>query len=185
MSSHAKARLAPPLRPAAFFDRDGVINIDRGYVHSADHFVLMDGAIETLRLCRSKGFLVFVVTNQAGVARGFYDEAAVAVLHEHMRARLAEHGAFIDDIRYCPHHLEGSVSSYVRACNWRKPNPGMILDLVRHWPVDLSRSFLVGDKTSDIEAARAAGVAGHLFVGGNLADFVRPIVTAIAPLPAA
>jgi D-glycero-D-manno-heptose 1,7-bisphosphate phosphatase len=162
-------------RPAAFFDRDGVINIDHGYVHSPDQFDLVAGAGEGLRLCREMGFLIFIVTNQAGVAYGYYDEAAIDALHKHMRTLLARSGAVIDDIRYCPHHPQAVVSSYACACDWRKPRPGMILDLARQWSVDLTRSFLVGDKMSDLEAASAAGVKGHLFSGGNLVEFLKPI----------
>lgn len=167
-----------PLHPAAFFDRDGVINVDHGYVHAAERFELVAGAARALRSCRDMGFLVFVVTNQAGVARGYYGEAAIATLHDHMRALLACQSAFIDDIRYCPHHPNGTVPAYARACDWRKPGAGMILDLACHWSVDLHRSFLVGDNMSDVDAARAAGIGGHLFPGGDLADFVIPIATA-------
>lgn len=165
-------------RPAAFFDRDGVINVDHGYVHSPARFELITGAGAALRLCREMGFLVFIVTNQAGVAYGYYDETAVAALHRHMRLLLASEGASIDDIRYCPHHPQASLPRYARLCDWRKPGSGMIRDLARHWPVDLNRSFMVGDKASDVEAATAAGMAGYLFPGGDLAAFVRPIATA-------
>lgn len=164
------------LRPAAFFDRDGVINVDCGYVHSPDRFELVAGVARALRRCREAGFFVFIVTNQAGVARGYYDEAAIARLHDHLRTCLKREGAIIDDIRYCPHLPGAAVARYARDCNWRKPAPGMILDLARHWRVDMRRSFLVGDKDSDIAAARAAGIAGHLFAGGDLADFVAPIL---------
>jgi len=168
--------MAPPLRPAAFFDRDGVINVDHGYVHDPDQFELIPGAAQALRLCRDAGFLVFIVTNQAGVARGYYDEAAIAHLHDHLQACLMREGASVDDIRYCPHLPDAPVARYDCDCSWRKPAPGMLLDLAKHWPVDLQRSFLVGDKDSDIAAARAAGVTGYLFEGGNLAEFIAPIV---------
>lgn len=169
------------LRPAAFFDRDGVINVDHGYVHSPDRFELIAGVARALRLCRDAGFLVFIVTNQAGVARGYYDEAAIQRLHDHLRACLMREGASVDDIRYCPHLPDAAVARYARDCTWRKPAPGMILNLARHWPVDLRRSFLVGDKDTDIAAAQAAGVAGHLFAGGDLADFVAPILAETPP----
>lgn len=168
---------AVALRPAAFFDRDGVINVDHGYVGTPDRLELIPGAAAALRACREAGLLVFVVTNQSGIARGYFDETALAVLHDHLRALLAQEGAGIDDIRYCPHHPdEVALPAYRRACDWRKPGPGMILDLARAWHVDLPHSFMVGDKPSDMEAAAAAGVPGHLFAGGDLHDFVRPIL---------
>jgi len=168
------------LRPAAFFDRDGVINIDHGYVHTADRLDLIEGAAATLRRCRDAGFLVFVVTNQSGIARGYFNETALVGFHDHLRVMLAEQGATIDDIRYCPHHRDAVVPAYQRACDWRKPGPGMILDLARAWQVDLSRSFLIGDKTTDMEAATAAGITGYLFDSGDLLAFVDPILDQIS-----
>ncbi len=165
-----------PSRPAAFFDRDGVINVDRGYVGTADRFTLMPGAAAALRECRAAGLLVFVVTNQSGIARGYYDETALEALHAHMRVLLLREGAAIDDIAYCPHHPEAPLARYRLDCECRKPRPGMILDLARRWDVALSRSMLIGDKDSDIAAAQAAGVEGFLFPGGDLSDFIRPIL---------
>ncbi|MBC7281918.1 HAD family hydrolase [Hoeflea sp.] len=165
---------------AAFFDRDGVINIDHGYIDAPEQYELVEGAAAAIAACRAAGLRVFVVTNQSGIARGLFDEAALARLHEHMRAMLARQGAAIDDIRYCPHHVDGTVPEYRRACEWRKPEPGMILDLAREWRVDMARSFLVGDKDSDIEAAKAAGIAGYRFRGGDLLAFVRPILDRMA-----
>jgi D-glycero-D-manno-heptose 1,7-bisphosphate phosphatase len=160
------------LRPAVFFDRDGVINLDHGYVGDADHFDLVEGAARALRLCREAGYLVFIVTNQAGVARGLFEEKDVNALHAHMKALLAAEGAVIDDIRYCPHHPEAIRARYRKECAWRKPGAGMILDIARQWPVDLERSFLVGDKARDMEAARAAGLRGFLYENGPLDLFV-------------
>jgi D-glycero-D-manno-heptose 1,7-bisphosphate phosphatase len=164
------------LRPAAFFDRDGVINVDHGYIGTIDRFELIEGAAETLRACHGAGMLVFIVTNQSGIARGYFDEAALTLLHHHMMTILAKEGAMIDDIRFCPHHVDGTISGYRHACKWRKPAPGMILDLIQKWHVDRNRSFLVGDKASDMEAAKSAGIAGHRFMGGDLSAFVRPIL---------
>ncbi|MBV9286502.1 MAG: HAD family hydrolase, partial [Hyphomicrobiales bacterium] len=166
----ARGRL---VRPAVFLDRDGVLNVDRGYVHAPDQIEWVAGAKETVKLFNDKGYYVFVVTNQAGVARGRYEEEAVGALHRWMARELASSAASIDDWRYCPFHPAGSVAAYAAAHPWRKPEPGMILDLLARWPVKRSGSFLIGDKTSDIEAARAAGIPGFLFEGGDLLAFAR------------
>ncbi|SDO26407.1 D-alpha,beta-D-heptose 1,7-bisphosphate phosphatase [Methylobacterium phyllostachyos] len=163
-------------RRAAFFDRDGVINIDHGYVHTAEQLEFVAGAAAALRTCRDAGFLIFIVTNQSGIARGYYDEDALKRFHQHLCAELAAHDARVDDIRYCPHLEDAAIPAYRQACACRKPAPGMILDLAQTWSIDLTRSFMVGDKTSDMVAAAAAGVQGYQFHGGNLHDFVEAIL---------
>jgi D,D-heptose 1,7-bisphosphate phosphatase len=160
-------------RPAIFLDRDGVLNVDRGYVHDPGQVEWVQGAKEAVKLLNDAGYYVFVVTNQAGVAKGLYEEEAVGALHRWMSNELAIIGASIDDWRYCPFHPKGSVAAYRAAHHWRKPSPGMILDLIAHWPIEREQSLLIGDKASDIQAADAACVAGHLFEGGDLMDFVR------------
>jgi D,D-heptose 1,7-bisphosphate phosphatase len=164
-------------RPAAFLDRDGVLNVDRGHVGEIGRFEWIDGAREAVRLFNDAGWLVFVVTNQAGVAKGFYAEADVAALHAHMADGLAEAGAHVDDWRYCPHHPEASGAAYRRACPWRKPQPGMLLDLIAKWDCRLEGSLLIGDKDSDLAAASAAGVAGHKFAGGCLLQFAQALLS--------
>lgn len=151
-------------RPALFLDRDGVLNVDHGHVGSIDRFEWIDGAIDTVRRANDLGWLVFVVTNQAGVAKGHYDEDAVRALHQFMQAELLAHGAHIDEYRYCLYHPQGSVERYRCVSDDRKPSPGMLLDLMKRWPVDKDRSLMVGDKDSDIEAAGAAGVKGLMLV---------------------
>jgi D-glycero-D-manno-heptose 1,7-bisphosphate phosphatase len=163
-------------RPAVFLDRDGVLNVDHGYVHAPEQVEWIAGAREAVRLLNHAGYYLFVITNQAGVARGFYGEDDVVRLHRWMSEDLASVGAAIDDWRYCPYHPEGSVDAYRAAHDWRKPKPGMILDLLNHWPVEREKSFVVGDKASDLEAAEAAGLTGYLFQGGNLLEFVRTIL---------
>jgi D,D-heptose 1,7-bisphosphate phosphatase len=160
-------------RPAVFFDRDGVLNRDDGYTHRADHFRWNEGAIEAIRQVNDRGWYVFVVTNQAGIARGFYGEEEVVRLHQWMNLQLRPKGAHIDDFRYCPYHPDGTVARYAKTSDWRKPNPGMILDLIKAWPVDVENSVLIGDKDIDIEAAQRAGIASRLYQGGGLAGLVR------------
>ena len=162
-------------RPAAFLDRDGVLNEDAGYVHRADQVRWIDGARETVRWLNDAGYLVFVVTNQAGIARGFYSEQHVADLHAWMNQELRKNGAHIDCIEYCPYHPEATVERYRRVSELRKPAPGMLKKLLSEWSVDISQSFLIGDRATDLEAAAAAGIRGHLFAGGNLLDFVKKL----------
>jgi D-glycero-D-manno-heptose 1,7-bisphosphate phosphatase len=175
--ARAQSELPKALRrPALFLDRDGVINVDHGYVGTRERFDWMPGAREAIRLATSRGWHVFVVTNQAGVARGYYDEAAVRALHAWMEDEVRAAGGTIDDTRYCPFHPEAPLAEYRRESDWRKPAPGMILDLMRAWRLDRTRCVLVGDKPIDMTAASAAGMAGHLFRGGDLAEFIAPLL---------
>jgi D-glycero-D-manno-heptose 1,7-bisphosphate phosphatase len=167
-------------RPAVFFDRDGVLNRDIGYLHRPGEVEWLEGAQHAIRLCNDAGYFVFVVTNQAGVARGYYGEQDVLNLHAWMNGELARQGAHVDAFEYCPHHPDGVEGPYRRACRRRKPEAGMILDVLSHWPIDQQSSFLVGNMQSDLDAAAGAGVKGHLYQGGNLADLVA---ARLAPPP--
>lgn len=167
-----RSMTAATTRPAAFLDRDGVLNIDHGYTHRADDFEWVPGAREAIRILNDRGYFVFVVTNQAGVAHGYYDEAAVKSLHAWMQKDLQTLGAHVDRFEYCPHHPEGAVAAYARACDRRKPGAGMLRDCMTRWPVDMAKSFLIGDKQSDVDAATAVGIPGYLFKGEGLRDLV-------------
>ena len=160
-------------RPAVFFDRDGVLNHDSGYTFEIDKLQWIEGAREAVKAVNDAGYFAFVVTNQSGVARGFYEESHVHALHRWMADEMAAMGAHIDAFEYCPDHPDGTVARYRRVSDRRKPEPGMITDLLGRFPVETDASILIGDKQSDLEAARAAGVQGHLFSGGNLEAFVR------------
>jgi D-glycero-D-manno-heptose 1,7-bisphosphate phosphatase len=170
------------LYPAVFLDRDGVLNHDVAYAHRPDQIVWMEGAFAALRRLTELGYRIFVVTNQAGVARGYYEEHAVHRLHEWMAGEVAKHGGRIDEFRYCPHHPDGTVPAYVRSCECRKPGPAMLLDLIDRWSVDPDSSYLVGDRDSDMQAADAAGIRGFLFKGGNLNAFLEAILADRSPL---
>ena len=160
-------------RPAVFFDRDGVLNHDSGYTFEAGKLHWIEGAQEAVKAVNDAGYFAFVVTNQSGVARGFYEESHVHALHRWMADEMAAIGAHIDAFEYCPDHPDGTVERYRRVNDRRKPGAGMITDLLARFPVNADKSLLVGDKPSDLEAARAAGLQGHLFSGGNLEAFVR------------
>jgi D,D-heptose 1,7-bisphosphate phosphatase len=163
-------------RRALFLDRDGVINVDHGHVGSRDRFEWMPGALDTIRHATSSGWHVFVVTNQSGVARGLYDQAAVRDLLDWIGDEARHHGGTIDDARYCPFHPDATVPAFRALSDWRKPAPGMLLDLIRAWELDPARCIMIGDQPTDLEAAAAAGIASHLFRGENLLSFGGPIL---------
>jgi histidinol-phosphate phosphatase family protein len=167
-------------RAAVFFDRDGVLIEDTGYPHRPEQARLIPGATTAVKALNDAGSFVFVVTNQAGVARGYYPEEQVSVMHRWLAEVLAQAGAHVDEFAYCPFHPEAVLPAYRKDCPRRKPRPGMLTDLMAAWPVRPEGSFLVGDKQTDLQAAKAAGLPGHLFTGGNIADFVADIVGSTA-----
>jgi len=173
--------IAQSHRPAAFLDRDGVLNVDHGYSHRPDQLEWIAGAPQGVRLLNEAGYLAIVVTNQSGVARGLYNEAAVRQFHNHMQDSLRPQGSHIDAFYFCPHHPDGTVKELAVRCNCRKPGTGMLEQATRDWPIDLGRSFLIGDKDDDMAAAAAFNIHGIKFNAGvdSLVDVVRRQLTAV------
>jgi D-glycero-D-manno-heptose 1,7-bisphosphate phosphatase len=165
----------PAKARAAFIDRDGVINEERNYVHRIADFVLLPGVVQGLSLLRNAGYRLIVVTNQAGIAHGYYDQGAMERLHDHLRSLLAQNGVVLDAIYLCPHHPQGSVKALAIECECRKPLPGMLLQAAKDFDLDLSASVLIGDKISDVLAGRRAGVGRTVIVesGHNLEPSAR------------
>ena len=162
-------------RPAAFLDRDGVINEDRGYVHRWEDFAFVPGAVEGMRRLQAAGYALVVVTNQSGIARGYYDEAALERLHDMLRAALAEQGVSLAAIEYCPHLPQAEVARHALECDCRKPAPGMILRAARALDLDLARSVLFGDKPSDVEAGTRAGVGRCVLLATDGQPGAQPV----------
>lgn len=143
---------------AVFLDRDGTINLDKGYFYLPEEFEFEQGSVEAIRLLNQAGYKVFVISNQSGIARGCFTEAQVDHLHQWMNEELAKSDAHIDAFYYCPHHAELGVGSYKKICDCRKPAPGLLLKAGREWNIDMKHSYMVGDHNSDIGAGTAAGV---------------------------
>ena len=149
-------------RRALFLDRDGVINVDQGYVSRSDNFEFIEGIFDLCRRAKSLGYLILVVTNQAGIGRGYYSEQDFLELTKWMSGVFRDRGAPIDKVYFCPCHAEHGIGIYKVDSFFRKPAPGMILQAAKEFDIDLSQSVLVGDKDSDIQAGIAAGVGRNL-----------------------
>ncbi len=157
-------------KKAVFLDRDGTINVEKGYVHRAEDFEFIPGAPQAIGMLRDAGFLVIVVTNQSGVARGYYSLEDVHRLHGHMDSELAAYGTVVDAYCICPHHPMGEVGEFAKVCDCRKPLPGMLLEAAAKFSIDLGSSYMVGDKLTDVEAALAAGCRPVFVTTGYGAD---------------
>jgi D-glycero-D-manno-heptose 1,7-bisphosphate phosphatase len=147
---------------ALFLDRDGVINVNHGYVHKPEAFDFIEGIFEICRRARQKGYLLIVVTNQAGIGRGYYSEQDFHALTEWMQQQFASRGADIAKVYWCPDHPEFGIGAYKRESNFRKPAPGMILAAADEFNIDLSSSILLGDSATDIQAGKAAGIRNNI-----------------------
>jgi len=161
-----RSSILDPQSSAIFIDRDGTLNEDIGYVATIDQLILYPWAAEAVRLINSAGFKAIVITNQSGVARGMHTEETLKAIHSKMIEDLAEQGARIDAVYYCPHHPEIGDSAYRISCQCRKPQTGMLDAASREHNIELSRSFLVGDKATDIQLAHNAGTRAALVLTG-------------------
>jgi D-glycero-D-manno-heptose 1,7-bisphosphate phosphatase len=164
--SEESAKDKSQTRAAVFIDRDGTLNEDIGYVSRPEELVLYPCAAEAVRQLNEAGFLAVVITNQSGIARGLYTEKSLAAIHSRMIEELDRQGAQIDAVYYCPHHPEIGSHHYRQHCDCRKPQPGLLKLAAREHNIDLTRSFVIGDKASDIKLAENAGARAALVLTG-------------------
>lgn len=155
------------MNKAVFLDRDGVINKDAGYVYKTEDFRFMGGVFDFCRIAQDKGYLLIVVTNQSGIARGFYSEKNFQSLTDWMLNEFEKENVRIAKVYYCPYHPENGIGKYRRESPERKPNPGMLLKAKDDFNLDLAMSIVIGDKTSDIEAGINAGLGRLIFLQGK------------------
>ena len=153
-------------RPAVFIDRDGTVNEQMGYINHISRFVMLPGAIEAIRLLNRHQYLAIIVSNQSGVARGYYPIGLVDEVHAHMRALMEKEGAFVDGIFFCPHYEKGSVPEYSIECDCRKPRTGLIEKAGKAFEIDMDNSYVIGDRYSDIELALRSDMKGILVTTG-------------------
>lgn len=154
------------LRRAVFFDRDGTLNVEVGHLRRLDHFEVYPFASRAVKRVNEAGLLAIVITNQSGVARGYFPEAHVHSANAQLLAHLAAAGARIDRIYYCPHHPEGPVEEFMQACHCRKPAPGMLEQAAAEFGIQLNQSYVVGDRFVDVEAGHRAGASPVLVLTG-------------------
>ena len=154
------------MRPAVFLDRDGTINEQMGYINHISRFVMLPRAAAGIRLLNAQGIPVVVVSNQSGLARGYFPESLIQEVHAKMNRVLAETGAHVDGIYICPHHPEAKEERFRLACDCRKPKPGLFLQAAAELDLDLGRSYVVGDRWSDLKAAAAVQAKGVLVLTG-------------------
>ncbi|MFD1804991.1 D-glycero-beta-D-manno-heptose 1,7-bisphosphate 7-phosphatase [Pasteurella oralis] len=178
------------MKKAIFLDRDGTLNLDHGYVHEIDQFKFITGSIEALQQLKQMGYLLILVTNQSGIARGYFSEEQFLQLTEWMDWSLADRGVDLDGIYYCPHHIEGK-GEYKKECNCRKPKSGMLLQAIKELDIDPTRSVMIGDKVEDILAGKGANIAINILVrtgkpitseGEKLASYVLDSIVELPKL---
>ena len=155
------------MKRALFLDRDGIINVDFGYVHQIKDFEFVDGIFDLCQYAQDMGFEIFVITNQAGIARGYYEVDDFLALTTWMKEQFLEQGITITDVYYCPHHPDKGNNKYVKRCKCRKPEPGMLLKAAKEHTLNLAHSVFIGDKSSDMKAAEAAHIHNRVLVASK------------------
>jgi len=158
------------MNKALFLDRDGIINIDHGYVYQPENFEFVEGIFELCRDASSKGYSIIVITNQSGIARGKYTEDDFYSLSAWMIQQFKSNDVIITDIYFCPHHPNKGIGNYLKKCHCRKPKPGLILQASNEHDINLKESIFIGDKVSDMQAAEAAGIENRILVAGKYED---------------
>ncbi|MCG6878410.1 MAG: HAD family hydrolase [Deltaproteobacteria bacterium] len=153
-------------KPAVFMDRDGTVNEQMGYINHPDRFVLLPGVGKAIHLLNEAGFLTIIVTNQSGVARGYFPVDLVYQVHEKMKRLIKKDGATLDGIYFCPHYPQGKVSPYGTPCDCRKPGIGLIREAEASFDIDMDNSWVIGDRSTDIKMAHRAGLKGILVKTG-------------------
>jgi D-glycero-D-manno-heptose 1,7-bisphosphate phosphatase len=167
------------MQKGVFLDRDGIVNVDRGYVHLKEDFVFCEGIFDLCRMLEDHGFKIFMITNQSGIARGYFTLNEFKALNDWMLGIFLEHGIHISKVYYCPHHPTEGKSEFRIDCRCRKPAPGMILQAGEEFNLNLKESILIGDGERDIEAGIRAGVGQVYWVSDNVSTGVNFSPTAI------
>jgi len=170
------------MNKAVFLDRDGVINVEKNYVHKIEDFEFVDGIFELLAYYQRRGYLLIVITNQAGIGRGFYNENDFALLTSWMQDQFSSRGITINDVFYCPYHPIHGIGAYRLESLDRKPNPGMIYKAQKKYNIDLKKSILIGDKESDIEAGLRAGVGRNILLSKDSMEFNSSSIKRVSSL---
>ena len=165
------------LSPAIFLDRDNTLTVDEGYNFEIAKFQWVRGAAAALKAFHDAGIPVFIVTNQGGIGRGFFSIEDMQNFHQHLLMMTQSIGGKIADIAYCPHHPLAVTEALKTPCRCRKPEPGLLFDLAEKWQLDLRRSVMVGDRSSDVEAGQRAGCHSYLFDAGDLYALAQHIIT--------
>lgn len=170
-----RAGISSMANKAVFFDRDGTLNVDIHYLHRPEDFIWMPDAREAIKYVNDHGYLAILVTNQSGVARGYYPESDVRRVYDWMNEQLAALGAHLDALYYCPHHPDGKLPEYTCVCDCRKPSPKLVNEACAKYDIDKTQSYFVGDTDTDMKCAENAGLTGLRYPGGSLLELVQNI----------